>query len=356
MSSAGLGLDGTHAARYGASEFLKDRHPDLSEPFPKGVIEEEIAIAFGRRHVPKLVDVISLPDDRLPTHQLATALRYLLSLLSNQETKCECVTYDSAPFLVHHLTSEDPYVRQLSALTLASLAQLMLGRAEVVASQGIPSLTEMLEDADPEARAAASYCLEMVSSGPEGASAVLSCESKVLQKEVEMLEDPITTDEAQLSAVLTLTNCTTCDGGIYQALDAQVPPTLLRLASAQDSNDEMRIAIARCLRNMAHHPYGKVQVFEAGAIPVLTTFLQSENELLQQCAAACLMGLTVEEDAKLPTVEAAGSDLVEMLHHPNPDVAENVLATIHNSCEDMQARKIIEGLLGDDDREFIFCD
>ena len=38
------------------------------------------------------------------------------------------------------------------------------------------------------------------------------------------------------------------------------------------------------------------------------------------------------------------------------DVAENVLATIHNSCEDMEARKIIEGLLGDDDREFVFCD
>ena len=30
------------------------------------------------------------------------------------------------------------------------------------------------------------------------------------------------------------------------------------------------------------------------------------------------MGLTVEEDAKLPTVEAAGADLVDMLHHPNP--------------------------------------
>lgn len=141
----------------------------------------------------------------------------------------------------------------------------------------------MLQDDDPEARAAASYCLEMVSSGPEGASAVLSCSSGVLQKEVNMLEDPTTTDEAQLSGVLTLTNCTTCDGGIYQALDAQVPPTLLRLAESERASDEMRIAIARCLRNMAHHPYGKVQVFEAGAIPVLTMFLQSENELLQQC-------------------------------------------------------------------------
>jgi hypothetical protein len=136
-------------------------------------------------------------------------------------------------------------------------------------------LTRLLQDPDPEARAAASFCLETLSSGPEG----------VLQKEVDMLEDPYTTSEAQLSAVLTLTNCTTCDGGIYQALDAQVPPTILRLARDDKSSGEMKVACARCLRNLANHPYGKVQVFEADAIPVLVNFLKSDNETLQQCGA-----------------------------------------------------------------------
>ena len=78
----------SHASRHVASEFLKDRHPDLSPPFPKvrldcntvlhgsapkimsspyheywhashqplwqDVIKDEIAIAFGRRGVQKV--------------------------------------------------------------------------------------------------------------------------------------------------------------------------------------------------------------------------------------------------------------------------------------------------------------
>lgn len=306
--------------------------------------------------MPKLVDVVALPDDQLPSYQRSTALRYLLSLLSNQETKCECVAYGASECLVHHLGSDDPYVRQLAALTLASLSQLLAGRAEVVAADGIPVLTRLLQDPDPEARAAASFCLETLSSGPEGAAALISCSTGVLQKEVDMLEDPYTTSEAQLSAVLTLTNCTTCDGGIYQALDAQVPPTILRLARDDKSSGEMKVACARCLRNLANHPYGKVQVFEADAIPVLVNFLKSDNETLQQCAAACLMGLTVEEDAKLPTVQAGALELVALLHHDYPDVAENVLATIQNACEHPEARRIISNLLDPEDRDLIFAD
>ena len=68
----------SHASRHVASEFLKDRHPDLSPPFPKvfyitvvvvrlrcnapedsrwsmqEVIKDEIAVAFGRRGVIKV--------------------------------------------------------------------------------------------------------------------------------------------------------------------------------------------------------------------------------------------------------------------------------------------------------------
>lgn len=44
----------SHASRHVVSEFLKDLHPDLSAPFPKGVIEDEIAEAYGRRSIPKV--------------------------------------------------------------------------------------------------------------------------------------------------------------------------------------------------------------------------------------------------------------------------------------------------------------
>jgi hypothetical protein len=68
----------SHASIHVVSEFLKDLHPDLSEPFPKvscshhgaancslckpsaallpvqEVIKDEIAVAYGRRSVPKV--------------------------------------------------------------------------------------------------------------------------------------------------------------------------------------------------------------------------------------------------------------------------------------------------------------
>lgn len=344
----------THAARYGASEFLKDRHPDLNPPFPVDVIPEEISIAYGRRHVPKLVDVIGLADDRLPDPERARALRYLLSLLTNQETKSEAVSYGAAPYLVHLLSNSDPYVRQLTSQTLMSLADLMSGRAAVVEADGIPALTHALKDPSTEAREAASQCLEVVSSGPSGEAALLASPARVLFEIVAMLEDAISSSRAVLAGVGTLCNCTTSDQGIFVALDAQVPPTILKLAKAKDSDADLKTACARCLRNLCHHPYGKVQVHEADGIPVLTEMLTSPIESIQQQAAAAFMGLTLEEDAKLPTIHSAAKQLVAILHHENPDVAENVLATIQNACEHPEARRLVELLLTEIDMDYVF--
>lgn len=134
----------SHASRHVVSEFLKDLHPDLSEPFPKvylstpfcskkpyhnigwypsqGVITDEIALAYGRRgitkasgpaslhaqamhvlqfisrmasttlvhhHLPclilQLVAVLALPDDVLESEdERAHALRIFNALLSTQ--------------------------------------------------------------------------------------------------------------------------------------------------------------------------------------------------------------------------------------------------------------------------------
>ena len=65
----------SHASRHVVSERLEDRHPDRSPPFPQGIIEDEIALAYGRRGIKKLVDVISLPDNVLPDESKAHAVR-----------------------------------------------------------------------------------------------------------------------------------------------------------------------------------------------------------------------------------------------------------------------------------------
>ena len=62
-----------HATRMFDGELLRERHPDLSDPFPKGIIPDEIAVAYGRRHVHKLVNVLSLPKTDLPPAERARA-------------------------------------------------------------------------------------------------------------------------------------------------------------------------------------------------------------------------------------------------------------------------------------------
>lgn len=70
------------------------------------------------------------------------------------------------------------------------------------------------------------------------------------------------------------------------------------------------------------------------------------------------MGLTLEEEAKLPCIQECGNMLAELIHHPNPDVAENSLATIQNCCEHPAAREIVQGMLDDEDMEYVysFCE
>ena len=74
----------SHATRFYDGQALQERHPDLTEPFHGDVVKDEIAIAFGRRHVHKLVELVSLPKEDLTPEKRATALRYLLGTLTNQ--------------------------------------------------------------------------------------------------------------------------------------------------------------------------------------------------------------------------------------------------------------------------------
>ena len=76
-------VNNNHATRAYSGEALKERLPDLSDRFPSGVVSDEIALAYGRRHgVQRLIDVVTIPSSDLLTPELHRALRYLLSILT----------------------------------------------------------------------------------------------------------------------------------------------------------------------------------------------------------------------------------------------------------------------------------
>jgi hypothetical protein len=91
--------------------------------------------------------------------------------------------------LVHHLTSTDAVVRELSCRSLCALAMLVEGRAAVVAAAGVPAVTNLLADQLPSARTAAAETLAALSAGPEGHVAVLASTSGALQRVVRACND-----------------------------------------------------------------------------------------------------------------------------------------------------------------------
>ena len=67
----------SHATRFYDGQALQERHPDLTEPFHGDVVKDEIAIAFGRRHVHKLVE-LKFMLSWLVMEQLLMAMIWLL--------------------------------------------------------------------------------------------------------------------------------------------------------------------------------------------------------------------------------------------------------------------------------------
>jgi len=345
-----------HATRCYAGESLKERLPDLSEPFPKGVIPEEIAVAYGRRHVYKLVDVLALPFAELDGSERARALRYLIGLLTNQETKAETVTSNAAAPLVTLLGDPNKEVRKLTCDALAALAQLADGRVSIVTVAGIAAVTNLLKDKESVVREAAVGFLVAMSASADGAAACLASDGEVVPAVVNLLKDEDTTGKAKLSGVQTLSNCTLTDAGIFASLKSSVPATVLDLLSSTDALKLLDIKMegARALKNLCQHTYGKVQCLEGGIIQVILPLLRSRESDIRLQAAGCLMGLTLEHEAKMPVAEACKTDLVALLRDPSPFIAENALVTVQNICELPDAREIVTQIMSEKDKEFVF--
>jgi hypothetical protein len=82
------------------------RAPRSSHTHTQGVIPDEIAEAYGRKGVTKLVNVLGLPASDLSDEKRAHALRVLIGLLTTQEQKVRCVHVHTT-----HPSSHDLCVR-----------------------------------------------------------------------------------------------------------------------------------------------------------------------------------------------------------------------------------------------------
>ncbi|GIL61933.1 hypothetical protein Vafri_16299 [Volvox africanus] len=349
----------SHASRHVVSDFLKDLHPDLSEPFPKGVISDEVAEAHGRRAIPKLIAVLALPE--LPDDVRAHALRILNGLLSTQEHKTNAVAEGAAAPLCRLVAeSRDTEVRRLSCNALASLAQVMAGRRSIVSVGGLAVLTDALQTTPEQAAGA----LKSFAASNDGNALLNEVRSSVVPALVELMQqpaDPAFTLAACENAAATLEGITRTDLGVLAALDAGVPACLVALAGRGLNGDlkfESRLMdllqlVATCLEQICHHAQGKAAAREAEAHKILAELLGLQHRETVKHAAAALMGLAVEKESKVNVMLFAGVQLVRLMRGKDTELANNARDAVAAASEHLEARRTAEMLLGMEERELL---
>jgi hypothetical protein len=132
----------------------------------------EVAVAYGRRSVPKLLSVIATEQD---PEQLAHCLRVLVPLLMHQEQKTEAIRLGAPQQLVLHAGSDNVAVAALACDAIACLSTLMIGREAVVQAGGVESIAKVILQAPEKA----AKCLMMISRSMDGAGAVLQSGANV---------------------------------------------------------------------------------------------------------------------------------------------------------------------------------
>ena len=312
-----------HASRHESSEFLKDRHPLVGGFFPAKPIPGEIADAYGRRAVPKLVE--ALRQEGLPTGDVCLALRVLLGQMSDQEKKGQAVAHGVCAVLAQLLGHKELDVRELSCELLGNLAGYLSGREAIAKAGAVGTLVGALEGTAE----AAAKCLWAIAKAKDGSEALLRSQANVVPSLVQLLArageeagDAACPEAAQSMAVATIAGMCSFEEGIVAALESQAIAAVLAVGGRRGAGGGLQRASARFVMQMCHHPHGKIQVLEGGGIACLERLLRGEEEYAR-LAAAGLMGLATEADAKVPIAEVCLPALLAHLSSKDINTAEN---------------------------------
>mmetsp|Transcript_30967 Transcript_30967/g.68609 ORF Transcript_30967/g.68609 Transcript_30967/m.68609 type:complete len:382 (+) Transcript_30967:207-1352(+) len=345
----------SHASRHVVSEFLKDLHPDQSPPFPKGIIQDEIAVAYGRRGITKLIAVLALPAHELPDTERAHALRVFNGLLSTQEQKTDAINAGAAAPLTQLVnSSQDAEVMRLSCEALGSLAQILPGRVSIVNVEGLKALTEALTKS-PEAAAGA---LRQYSNSNDGVGLLSKELPMVVPALVTLInspkEDGISIRACE-NAAATLAGIASTDKGIVSCLEFKVAKSIVDLIQrGQDGDYRFEATLlecweqcALCLEQICHHPYGKTAVREADGVKALGTLLTSAafHPSTVKRTTSALMAISIEKESKVLVVVFGGTALIKLLKSDDPELAANARAVLQSSAEHLDARKLLSTLL-----------
>ncbi|DBB02480.1 hypothetical protein WJX82_008721 [Trebouxia sp. C0006] len=359
MAAAHVLISGHHASSRQASEFLQDRQPNSQTSF--ALKADEIAAAYGQRAMPKLVEVLSLPD--LSDACSIECLKLLLSLLSSQERKAQAISAKVVQCIAPFLHCQNGDICNLSCQVLASLAQLFHGRLAILQASGLEAVLAALGKA-PESGIS---CLQAFSVSIDGSAALLNCSENASEALVHSLQQSVPGSDsiAAVAALQCLANLTRTRRGVSAALQAQLPSCLVTVVNQAlqvrtwPGQDEWRqqlcTAAAACLSHLCQHTDARPAVQAAGAIPMLAKLCDLDRWSLDvvRYASAALASIAVGPDVKLETYEAAGSALMVLLKCKDSAAAGNAKLAICNTADHPKARIELQKVMKEEAAEYL---
>jgi len=149
------------------SQFLRDRHPYLDQPFPKNIDPIQVTLAVFDRRIPKLVECIAEPN--LPLNRCEDALHTLNEIVSHQETKDDLTAFGTMEICSNLLKESTSYlVRKEAALLIGGMLFLKQGRDRLIPDDVYPGLQDNLRSTNWEVREAVAWALCRLSNSRDG--------------------------------------------------------------------------------------------------------------------------------------------------------------------------------------------
>eukprot|EP00892_Ulva_mutabilis_P003009 jgi/Ulvmu1/12709/UM095_0013.1 len=337
----------SHASRHAVSEFLRDRHPCHSGSHHNASAEvscsQDVKVAYGRQGVPQILAGLQTPSARAAEGVAALSL-----VLATQEMKLEAIRFEAPRVLIQYLNpSFDPPVVKAACRNLAHLIRLIDGCRATVRNGGIEALVSALHVAPKEV----ALCILDLSRTPEGSQAILHSGADSTKALARVCKDPEVHVDVVEIIVSIWAMLARSDAGISAALAADFPSISIDLAKDAIKSAEYRISsVATCqrcsefLRQLSHEDVGKVAIREAKGIPVLAQMLQCRDETTIANSVDALMGITIDPEGKVQTVQVAGKRLIELLKGVKDmplHLQHGCRAVLLNAAEHPVARKLI---------------
>lgn len=337
------------------SNFLKDRHPYLHSPFNQRYDPKEVFHAVFDRSIPKLVEILAMPD--LPADSYKEAFMLLNEMTSHQENKLTMIDSGLVETSLAYMVHDDVEVRRDATNLLGSLLSVRKGR-DKLASQDIDVVLRPMLLADSrECREVCGWLLCRLCSGRDGVDIVIQKDQvRHIVASFKNNSDKYDIQEAMFLIYLLecMASILQTDEGINHIVSTAAMKRFKEILSTVHTTNpkpfgpyDTRIKFL-CLHAsslIAMNEEGKEESIDLGMIEIANEYLLHEDAEVANAATKVIMFSSVhlkgKDQATKSNTDTIVKNLIKLLGHADKDIVQNAEISLLNIADLPKGFRII---------------